>query len=88
MSINRKYVKHKQVYQVVYSYKDMELGELITQTEYLPTIHSLVDYMKDMEEEHHIVDTVHFRCREDIVIKIKQVYITEKQWLSLFNDLK
>lgn len=85
MSINRKYVKSKQCYQVTYTYKDMELGELVSQVDYVKDIHGIIAYMQDMEQEHHIVDTVHFRCREDIVIKIKQIYVPEKKYISLFS---
>lgn len=76
----------RSVFFVSYAYTDYELGKRIEDSHYLKDVHSLVEYFKDMEQEHAMVDAVHFRCREDIVIKVKSVFIPEKKYKSIFND--
>lgn len=77
----------RSVFSVSYTYTDYELGKRIEDSAYVKDIHSLVEYFKDMEQEHLMVDTNHFRCREDIVIKVKSVFISDKKYVSLFNDV-
>lgn len=67
------------------SFTDFETGERITFTDYVKDVPGLTAYMADFENEFHMVSADEYRCREDLVIKIKQVYIPEKKYVSLFN---
>ena len=70
---------------VTYSYTDSEKGAKVVLEDYVKDLSSLIEYFKDVQLEHQMVDTVHFACREDIAFKIKTVWIPEKKYVSLFN---
>ena len=85
MSVFAKYHKSKLVYHIKYQYTDHEIGELISQEDYVKDLHNVVLYLQSIEEEHHIVDAAKYGCRSDVKIQIKQVFIPEKKYVSLFN---
>lgn len=66
------------------SYTDFETGERVTLSDYVKDVPSLVAYMEDFQNECYFVSADEYRCREDLEIKIKQVYLPEKKYVSLF----
>lgn len=75
----------KKCFLVEYSYTDAELGNRTTLSDYVKDLQGLIEYLQDVKLEHQMVDTAHFACREDITFKIKQVFIPEKKYVSLFK---
>ena len=67
------------------NYTDFETGERVQYEDYLKDLSSIVKYFQDFQEECVIVSADEFRNREDLQIKIKQVYIPDKKYVSLFN---
>lgn len=75
----------RKCYFVTVQYTDFETGERVQYEDYLKDLSSIVKYFQDFQQECVIVSADEFRNREDLQIKIKQVYIPDKKYVSLFN---
>lgn len=73
------------VFRIVYSYTDYELNERVEHIDYVQDFSSLTRSIKEIEEENIMVAAGDWQCRKDIEIKIKQVYITDRKFVQLFN---
>lgn len=78
----------KRVFQVDYRFLDMELHNKVRIVEYFNTLDEVQDYIKRISNEHKVVDNEFYHCRENVIINIKEVFITHKKYNSVFNPKK
>lgn len=67
------------------SYTDFEIGERVTLENYCKDLDDVIKYLEDMKQEWYMVSAKEYRCREDLELKIKDVYIPQKKYVSLFE---
>ena len=72
-------------YKLVYSYRDSELNQIFKETKYIKDSLDLIKWFQELHQSFIVFDAFSYPCRQDIDIKIKQVFISEKKYVSLFN---
>ena len=75
----------KLVYRIIYSYFDFELQTKVDHEDFVQDLQGVENYIKEIENESVWVDAKNHRCREQIEIKIKQVFIPIKKYVQLFK---
>ena len=79
-------VKSYLVYAVSYDYDDLELQEHFRFLEYFRTYDDVLDFLLEIGKENEMLDNAFYRCRQNIKIKICFKHITNKLYVSLFNN--
>lgn len=81
-----KSVKSHLVYCVTYDYDDLELNEHFHIVQYFLTLKEVARYILDIDLECIALDNAFYRCRSRPRIKISPKSVTDKLFVSLFNQ--
>lgn len=75
----------KSCFKIVYSYRDDELHQVFKDTKFVKDSLDLVNWFQELHQSFIVFDAFNYPCRQDLKVNVKQVFIPEKKYVSLFN---